>query len=74
MTRTPRITGKKMIAVLRRAGFVVARTRGSHSFLQHSDGRRTVIPVHRGEIIGRGLFQKILHDVELSLEEFQKLM
>ena len=74
MTRIPRISGKKVIAALLKAGFQVVRVKGSHQFLQHSDGRCTVVPVHSGETIGVGLLSKILHDVELSLGDFQKLL
>lgn len=55
MARLPRLTGKKVIAALQRVGFDVARVKGSHHFLRHSDGRVTVVPVHAGEIIGPGL-------------------
>jgi predicted RNA binding protein YcfA (HicA-like mRNA interferase family) len=34
--------------------------------------RCTVVPVHRGETIGRGLLAQILRDCELSREELQK--
>jgi predicted RNA binding protein YcfA (HicA-like mRNA interferase family) len=74
MTRLPRLTGKEIIAALRGAGFEVVRTKGSHHFLQHPDGRVTVIPVHSGEIIGPGLMAKILLDCDLSRQEFQKLL
>jgi predicted RNA binding protein YcfA (HicA-like mRNA interferase family) len=30
MTRRPRVTGKKVVAALRRAGFEVIRVKGSH--------------------------------------------
>jgi predicted RNA binding protein YcfA (HicA-like mRNA interferase family) len=73
MTRAPRITGKQVISKLQKAGFVVARVKGSHHFMQHSDGRCTVVPVHQGEVIGVGLLAKILHDTELNPTEFQKL-
>ncbi len=73
MPRLPRIRGREVIASLRRAGFVVSRIRGSHHFLQHPDGRRTVVPVHAGEVIGPGLLSKILKDVEMEVEEFEKL-
>ena len=66
MSKLPRLTGRDVIKALRKAGFIVVRTRGSHHFLQHSDGRVTVVPVHRGETIGLGLFSKILRDCELS--------
>ena len=39
----------------------------------HTDGRRTVVPVHRGEIIGPGLMLKILRDREIERDEFMKL-
>ena len=55
MSRNPRITGAELIDALGRAGFVTARIRGSHHFLRHEDGRRTVVPLHSGEIIGPGL-------------------
>jgi len=46
--------------------------KGSHVFLQHPDGRGTVIPVHAGETIGPGLFSKILKDVEMTKDELVK--
>ena len=52
MPRLPRLRGREVIASLRRAGFAVLRVRGSHHFMQHPDGRRTVVPVHAGETIG----------------------
>ena len=55
MTRLPRITGREIVAALRKAGFEVARIKGSHHFLRHADGRGTVVPVHAGETIGPGL-------------------
>jgi predicted RNA binding protein YcfA (HicA-like mRNA interferase family) len=73
MPRLPRLRGREVIAALRRAGFTVIRIKGSHHFLQHSDGRRTVVPVHAGEVIGPGLLGKILKDVEMESGEFEKL-
>jgi predicted RNA binding protein YcfA (HicA-like mRNA interferase family) len=55
MTTFPSITGNRLIRALRKFGFEVIRVKGSHQFLQHQDGRCTVVPVHRGESIGRGL-------------------
>lgn len=56
------------------AAFEVVRIKGSHHFLQHRDGRTTVVPVHAGETIGPGLVSKILRDTELSRDEFIKLL
>jgi predicted RNA binding protein YcfA (HicA-like mRNA interferase family) len=74
MSNLPSVDGKKMIKALRMAGFEVIRTKGSHHFLKHADGRATVVPVHGKETIGAGLFHKILKDCELSTEDFLKLI
>ena len=66
MTRLPSLTGRKLIAAFKWLGFAVVRIKGSHHYLQHDDGRATVVPVHAGEDIGRGLLAKILHDVDIS--------
>jgi predicted RNA binding protein YcfA (HicA-like mRNA interferase family) len=52
MTRLPRLKGKEITRILERAGFQIVRTKGSHNFLRHPDGRATVVPVHTGETIG----------------------
>lgn len=74
MSTFPSISGSRLIQVLRKVGFNVVRTKGSHRFIQHQDGRCTVIPVHRGEIIGRGLLAQILRDCDIAKEELQKML
>lgn len=72
MPRLPRLRGREVIAALRRAGFEVLRIKGSHHFMRHRDGRRTVVPVHTGETIGPGLLSKILRDTEMEAGEFER--
>ena len=74
MTSLPSLTGKYLLSVLKKAGFEVLRIKGSHHFLQHRDGRSTVVPVHAGETIGPGLLAKILRDCDLSRDQFQKFL
>lgn len=74
MTRLPTVTGQQLISALRKAGFEVLRVRGSHHFLRHSDGRCTVIPVHRGETIGPGLLSKILRDCDMTRDDLLELL
>jgi predicted RNA binding protein YcfA (HicA-like mRNA interferase family) len=74
VTRLPRITGREVIAALRKAGFEVARIKGSHHFLRHTDGRGTVVPVHSGETIGPGLLAAILRDCEIGRDELLELL
>ena len=73
MNRMPRLTGADLVAALRRLGFAVTRIKGSHRFLQHEDGRSTVVPVHSGEIIGPGLLSKILRDCQVTAKELLEL-
>lgn len=74
MSSLPSIDGRKFIRTLRKAGFETIRTKGSHHFLRHSDGRTTVVPAHGKETIGIGLFHKILSDCELTVKEFLDLL
>ena len=50
------LPAEKVIKALIKIGFQVVRQRGSHVFLRHPDGRTTVVPVHKGEVIGRGCY------------------
>ena len=71
MSSFPSLNGLQIIKALRRLGYEIIRIKGSHHFLRHPDGRCTVVPVHRGESIGRGLLAQILRDCELTREELQ---
>lgn len=68
------LPSRKVIRVLEQLGFKKIRQRGSHIFFKHPDGRSTVVPVHRGEEIGRGLLQAIIDDTQLTKEEFFKYL
>jgi len=74
MSNFPAVTGQRLIKALRKMGFEVIRRKGSHNFLQHADGRCTVIPIHAGETIGRGLLSQIMRDCEISAEELKKFL
>lgn len=71
MTKLPRLSGKELIKILGKLGFVVVRIKGSHRILRHNDGRTTVVPVHGKEIIGPGLLSKILNECELNKKDIE---
>jgi predicted RNA binding protein YcfA (HicA-like mRNA interferase family) len=73
MGRAPAITGLALAKALQKMGFGVVRARGSHHFLRHPDGRCTVVPIHRGETIGRGLLAQILKDCEITPEDLRNV-
>ncbi|RPJ03763.1 MAG: type II toxin-antitoxin system HicA family toxin [Deltaproteobacteria bacterium] len=74
MSILPSVTGNRLIKALKKIGFVVIRIKGSHHFLQHPDGRCTVVPSHSGETIGRGLMAQIMHDCEITTEDLKKIL
>ena len=74
MTRLPSLKAREVIKRLKQLGFAEVRHRGSHKFFQHDDGRTTVVPVHPGRTIGRGLMRDILHDIEMSPGAFMGVL
>jgi len=76
MTALPSLKADQVIRALRKAGFEIARIRGSHYVLRHrSDpSRGTVVPVHAGRDIKRGLLRKIVSDAGLTVDEFKALL
>jgi len=74
VSKLPSLTGRRVVGALQRAGFLLVRTKGSHRFLRHPDGRCTVVPIHRGETIGRGLLARILRDCEMTRDDLMDLL
>jgi predicted RNA binding protein YcfA (HicA-like mRNA interferase family) len=72
--KLPTVTGKQLVAALGRLGFETRRVRGSHHFLQHPDGRATVVPVHSGETVGPGLLGKIPRSCEITRDQLRGVL
>ncbi|MEK6906319.1 MAG: type II toxin-antitoxin system HicA family toxin [Nanoarchaeota archaeon] len=73
MGRLIPISGKKLCKILEKLGFEKIHGKGSHIRFKHSDGRRTVVPVHSGEEIGTGLLNTILKQINISRDEYERL-
>lgn len=73
MTRLTVLTGGEFSRLLQRIGFSLVRQRGSHAYFHHPDGRSTVVPLHKGETLGRGLLRSILRDIDLSPGDYERL-
>jgi predicted RNA binding protein YcfA (HicA-like mRNA interferase family) len=68
------VSGKQMMKVLRALGFELMRVKGSHHYFLHPLTKKTAsVPVHRNETLGIGLLKTILRDIDLNVEEFEKL-
>ncbi len=72
MTRTPSLTAREVIHVLRAAGFVFDRqAKGSHEIWYNPETRRRVtVPNHPGRPIARGTLMAIIRESGLTVEEF----
>ena len=74
MSASRSLTGRELVAGLGRLSFQVLRVKGSHHYLRHKDGRSTVVPVHAGETIGKGLLAKILRDTDLAWADLEAVL
>ena len=69
MPKIPIVSARKLIKVLKKEGFVLNRTKGSHFiFIRDSDKRSVSVPNHPGKDLGRGIIQSILKDADISID------
>lgn len=74
MTKTPRgVKPADLLRAFKKAGFRIDRQTGSHARVKHPDGRATSIALHPKPMF-HGTLRKILKEVDLSVEELQKLI
>lgn len=74
MPSVPSLPGERVVRALERAGFKVARVRGSQHIMRHADGRGTTVPVHQGRDVAKGTLRGILSDIGMSVDELQGLL
>lgn len=71
MSKLPLLSWREIVKALQKAGFQVARQKGSHIILVKGD---CVLPVPKYETIKRGLLMAIIAESGLTKEEFLKLL
>ena len=59
--------------VATRLGDERTRQTGSHERWRHKDGRATTIPIHGGRDIGPPLFCRMVEQLGIDLETFERL-
>ncbi len=73
MTKLPQVSGRKAVGAFQRAGWAVARQRGSHVVLTKPGSIITLsVPMH--DPIGRGLLHDLIRKAGLSDDEFLDLL
>ena len=74
MSKLQLVSAREMEKLLFSLGFTRVRQKGSHIFYRHPDGRFTTIPHHRGRLLSRPLIREILNEIEISPDEYAKLL
>ncbi len=77
MPKLPRITGEELVKALQRAGFEVARQRGSHVQMgKWIEGEKVTfpVPVHQGKTLKPGTLSGILRKAGISVEQLRALL
>lgn len=72
MSKLQIIDAQTMEKLLFRLGYQRVRQKGSHVFYRHPDGRTTTVPHHKGRVLARPLIREILHDIEISVDEYSE--
>ncbi|HLD73023.1 MAG TPA: type II toxin-antitoxin system HicA family toxin [Candidatus Nanoarchaeia archaeon] len=62
-----------MCKLVEKLGFQKVHQVGSHVRYFHPDGKKTVVPVHGNEDLGKGLLLEILKQIKLPKEEYERL-
>lgn len=60
------ITGKDMLKLAKKNGWIEARQKGSHHILQKDGFPVVVIPIHGNEDLKKGLEQSLLKDLGIK--------
>lgn len=71
MSRLPLLSWREVVKVLAKAGFQIARQKGSHLILIKDE---SIVPVPKHKEIKRGLLMEIIAEAGLTKEEFLKLL
>jgi predicted RNA binding protein YcfA (HicA-like mRNA interferase family) len=71
LSRLPLLSWREVVKVLAKAGFQVARQKGSHLILIKDE---YVVPVPKHKEIKKGLLMEIIAEAGLTREEFLRLL
>ena len=74
MSRLRLVPYRKLRRVAERCGFVFVRRVGSHCTFERPDGRSVTIPDHGSQVLLRPLLRRIIGDLGLSVDEYNRLL
>lgn len=74
MARLPVVSGRELVRVLEKTGYVMDRQKGSHMVLRQTEApfRRVTVPDHKE--IAKGTLRSILRHAGLTVDELVELL
>ena len=70
--KLPILSGKEVVKVLKKLGYMINDQKGSHIHLRHPVRRPLTVPNHPE--IARGTLRTIIRDADLTVEKFLELL
>lgn len=74
MTKLRLVPYRTLAKVAEQAGFKWVSREPSHNTFRNLTGKIVVIPDHRSQVIVRPLLHKILRDLGLSIEDYERTL
>jgi predicted RNA binding protein YcfA (HicA-like mRNA interferase family) len=74
VSRLKLLSYRDLARVAQLTGFEWVRCRGTHNTFRAADGRTIVIPDYGNQVIVRPLLRKIVRDLGLTVEEYNRLV
>jgi len=74
MSRLRLVAYSELKKIAERVGFQWVRCEGSHNSFRNSDGQTIIIPNHGSKVIVRPLLRKIIRDLGLSIDDYNRLL
>ena len=68
--KVPLLSGRQVLAALKRLGFFEIHRKGSHVKMKHEDGRVIVFPFH--DEVDRHTLKGALRDADIEVADFLK--
>jgi predicted RNA binding protein YcfA (HicA-like mRNA interferase family) len=72
MPKYPVLKASEIIRVLNILGFYEVRQKGSHKQFKNDEGKSTTIPIHKNRDVSPILLKRILKEIDVELEIFNK--
>ena len=72
--KAPRISADKLIKLIKKLGFRLARQSGSHMLFKNDAGKRITVPYHSKKTLHPKLVSQIMKDIDISTEKMKELL